>query len=255
MLADGSNPEGVDPEPPLGWASKDDLKDVTVFGMDLSPPDFKIRLHLAFNGVPYRHVKRDGGKTKAAYKKVPSIMVNGRAVNDSFIINKNLIPVLYGESAAAIALEWEQKITFGLQLAFEAEVMEDPLSSKELIKMVGMPGCLASCCCCFLPIGGPNKKIPKSIRTKRAEKNEKYGPLLTAREYLVEFKEAHPSGATFHGGSEPGPVDVSVYATLNWDMPYKHAVVADAGLKVWWDAMAKAMPTLNDELLPPEEPK
>jgi hypothetical protein len=43
MLPDGSNPEGVDPVPALGWSSQADLKDVVVHGPMFSWGTTKIR--------------------------------------------------------------------------------------------------------------------------------------------------------------------------------------------------------------------
>ena len=34
-LEDGTNAEKEDPEPPLGWTSKDDIKDCKVYGQSL----------------------------------------------------------------------------------------------------------------------------------------------------------------------------------------------------------------------------
>merc|ERR1719253_1628040 len=91
MLADGSNPEGVDPSPPLSWNSKDDIKDVAIYGGMVNPPVTKIRCHLAYHGIQYSCVKRSpNSQPEGHYQKIPSTTVDGRQVNDSYVILKFL---------------------------------------------------------------------------------------------------------------------------------------------------------------------
>mmetsp|Transcript_43723 Transcript_43723/g.51199 ORF Transcript_43723/g.51199 Transcript_43723/m.51199 type:complete len:262 (-) Transcript_43723:404-1189(-) len=246
MLEDGSNPEGTDPDPPVNWSSKDDLTDVVVYGHISSPPMTKVRYHLAFAGVKYECVERNGRKQpKGFYKKIPSIKVNNRVVNDSYIIVKNLFPALY-PNEKDVALEWEEKITYGLQLAMEIEAMEDPASQADLLVLVGIPKILSTVCGCILPVGGPNRTIPKMIKNSRKKVDEKYGPLKTLHDYLRDIKNEIGDGkqSFFGSATSAGAVDVSVFATLKtyYSLPYVENAVNEANLSIWWNLMENVMP-------------
>merc|ERR1711934_266721 len=93
MLADGSNPEGVDPEPALGWKNKDDLQNVSFYGVAASPPCCKIRVYLHHGKIPFTF-EVGTNKPGSDYKKMPVLQVGNRQVNDSWIILKNLIPAV-----------------------------------------------------------------------------------------------------------------------------------------------------------------
>ena len=92
MLKDGTNPEGVDPSPPLDWNSRDALSNIILFNSASSPPCCKIRYHLAHHKVKYTLGDVKAWKaSKLSYKKggddwtgVPTIVVNGRQVNGMF---------------------------------------------------------------------------------------------------------------------------------------------------------------------------
>lgn len=167
-------------------------------------------------------------------------MVDGRIVNDSYIIMRNLGPALYG---SAFDDDLEKRITYGVQLAFEVEAMEEPSSVKPFLAAEGMPSCMATCCGCLLPIGAPGKSFPKGMRRKRAAKDAEFGPLRGCVEYLREFKETLGS-REFFGGSEPGPLDVSLWATLcTWpQVPITDVVFEESGLAAWRSAVERAMP-------------
>ena len=81
MLRDGTNPEGIDPVPPLEWNSKADLTDVVLVNSAPSPPCAKLRYHLAYNNVPYSLMSPAAfkkGKGVEDYVKIPAIFVAGR---------------------------------------------------------------------------------------------------------------------------------------------------------------------------------
>jgi len=247
MLPDGTNPEGVDPVPPLNWTSKSDLKDVVIYGNLMSPPVAKIRHHLGFAGVEYKCVARKpNSQPKGSYQKIPSMEVNGRVVNDSYVIVKHLLPALYPDSDAKdLASGWEAKITYGLQLAMEAEVTEDSDMLGPLLQHFGMPSFLAffGCFPC-VPIGGPGRKIPQSIRDKRAAKDDTYGPLKTMQEYLAEFESHITDLSFFQGAAAATAVDISVFATVYsfYTLPIVKKAIADANLSEWWGRMENIMP-------------
>mmetsp|Transcript_39911 Transcript_39911/g.77976 ORF Transcript_39911/g.77976 Transcript_39911/m.77976 type:complete len:304 (-) Transcript_39911:102-1013(-) len=249
MLADGTNPEDVDPVPGLNWNSKAALTDVIIYGTPWSPPVSKLRHHLAFAGVEYRCVKRSSRtQPEGGYQKIPSIEAGGRVVNDSYIIVKNLLPALYGNSCEqSLVMEWEKKISYGLQLAMEVEAMEDPESLFSLMKMTTNRALalLSLVFRRFFPLGAPGRKLPTMIRSRRAAKDDKYGPLKTMPEYLEEFKERIASDSSFFDGAEGvTAVDISMYATIQpwYTLPHVRKGVDDAKLSSWWSRMESAMP-------------
>jgi len=246
MLVDGTNPEGVDPSPPLVWASKDDIKDVFVYGGTVNPPVTKIRAHLAYHSIQYKCVQRKtNSQPEGCYQKIPSISVNGRQVNDSYVILKFLVPVLYG-SLSDEQLAWEEHITYSVMIAMEIEAFEDGDSCGALLSMGGYPSFLAYVAFPFLPFGGQGKKMPAGWRAARAtpKRVEKYGELKTCNAYLVEFKNAVGEKA-FFSGDQPGAVDVSMFATFKafGTLPYTGRALQSAGLTDWYDRVKAKMPS------------
>jgi len=240
MLPDGSNPEGVDPLPPLNWKTKEDLTDVRLVYMPHSPPCVKVRLHLAFNGVAFTTMSpAEFKKQSAHYKKVPAIFVAKRQINDSFIITKYLTPLLYGTDVDAV---WDAKITYGLQLAMEIEAFEDSTNWPTLVTFAGYPSFVG-----FLTWFIPLKKAAAGIRARRAEKDGRFGPLRPAEEYMSEFRAALGE-RPFLGGEQPGSVDVSLYATIiTWEaVPLVKRMLRVSDLQDgWWQRMKARMPSLG----------
>ncbi|KAH8067886.1 glutathione transferase [Aureococcus anophagefferens] len=106
-LEDGTNAEKEDPEPPLGWTSKDDIKDCKVYGQSLSPPCFKIMLFLKHYGIPFelqRH--RTSSRRRGDADK-----------------------------------ERQEEITFGLQPAIEVDVLACAADFKKIALKAGFPVC------------------------------------------------------------------------------------------------------------------
>jgi len=240
MLADGSNPEGVDPSPPLNWTDASSLGGIVLANHAGSPPCAKLRYHLSYNKVDYNILtSKQFHAGNSSYAKVPCVRVAGRTVNDSYIICKNLIPALYDCEFDA---EWEQKITFGLQLAMEQEIFDDSSQYPAALSNFGFPSCLAYCCCCLLPFS----EIATKIRNTRGTEESvcKYGPLRAAVDYLKEFREGC-ADQKFLAGEEPGAVDVSLFGTLKmWHpgIPGVVAMVNEAQLQQWWERMVDKMP-------------
>jgi microsomal prostaglandin-E synthase 2 len=245
MLADGSNPEGVDPSPPLAWSSKEDIKDVIIYGGLVNPPVTKIRTHLAYHNISYQCVKRNpNSQPEGHYQKIPSISVDGRQVNDSYVILKFLVPALYGTLSEA-DLKWEEKITYGIMISMEAEAFEDSGSVSAFLAMGGYPAFLAYVAGPCLPIGKIGKKMPAGIRRKRGspEKVEKYGELKPSKEYLAEFKDA-VGDKPFLGGENPGAIDVSLFGTFKSfeAVPYVKMLLQESGLGDWYSRVEAKLP-------------
>mmetsp|Transcript_33377 Transcript_33377/g.72973 ORF Transcript_33377/g.72973 Transcript_33377/m.72973 type:complete len:245 (-) Transcript_33377:122-856(-) len=241
MLSDGSNPEGVDPDPPLNWTDKSSFTDVVLVSTKYSPPCAKIRAHLNYHGVPFTVISPKEYKASApedGYRKYPSLRVNGRWVNDSYIIVKHLTPALY--KGSTFDEDWDKKITYGLQLAMEAEGFEDRNSWGTLVTYGGYPAWIATLFPCFLPL----EKMAAGIRRRRAAKDEIYGPMRPASEYLLEFRKAVGEAPFLGGASSPGPIDVSMYGTVNcWrDLPYVRNLISQTDLQSWMVRMDSVVP-------------
>lgn len=243
MLPDGTNPEGVDPNPKVGW-HKTSLQDIVLVSAPFSPPCTKIRCHLSYSNMNYR-IKapaeyRKGKTPDKSYMAIPVIWVQGRQVNDSYVIVKSLVPPMYGEEWTSVYDEWEKKITYGLQIAMEVESAEDPKSWGTILDGSGYPAFLASLFGCCLPF----PKFAASIRAERAEKDEAYGPLRTMAEYCSEFRAAL-GGKRYFNGEAICPVDISFFGTVQaWaNVPRVQRALRDSDLNTWFTRVAKRMPS------------
>lgn len=230
-LADGTNAEKEDPEPTLGWKTKDDLKDVVVYGQKLSPPVNKIRLFLQYHGIGYKFVS--GKKKGSSYTKIPVLDVGKRQVNDSYIILKHLVPVLVGEDFND---EWHKKITYELQPSIEIEI----LGTKEGLasfanKGLGVPRCITCCLAGFV-----SKKL--AARVKAGNPNVRPS-IEVGKEFMAEVGEK-----PFFGGDKPGQVDIAYYGTIF--LFEKFGTCSDhlggvAGLQNWYSRMTTLMPSIE----------
>jgi len=246
MLPDGTNPEGVDPEPPLGW-TKDNMKDVKFYGVFGSAPCNKIRAYLKHFKVPFTMVNcqtKPGGDTY--YKKMPVIDVNERQVNDSAIIIKNLAPTFFGTFDEV----WENKITYCLLYDMEGGMSKEEVADWAFHPTYGfgIPGCMRCCVSGMiydLIQTNVNKATDKEKNPQaymKVKRNNDAGVAIM-KEFLAEVGDKK-----FHGGDEIDQVDLSMYATL---MPFYSVVkapsvvkaVEDAGLVKWWANMESVLPT------------
>lgn len=242
VLGDGSNPEGVDPSPPLGWKSKSDLTHVVLYGLHVSPPTTKIRTYLAYYGIEPKCVEAMG-KKGSDYKQMPVLDVNGRQVNDSFIIVKNLVPALVGPGN--FDEEFEKRVTFGLQPQVELMVVETSTDMQRWIggpHGFGVPDCLLCCAAPILRDGLLKPALTKAIEKSTTE----YG--LKPSDTLTFFKEMKASMGSnkFLSGSEVGQKDLSVFGTVCTFLYKKCPTVIDtidqAGMTPWSEAMQKIVP-------------
>jgi hypothetical protein len=238
MLPDGSNPEGVAPNPPLGWSDKADLKDVVVHGPAFSHATTKLRTYLVFAGVPYKHeqhlkAKPQGIKPGSSYQKVPVIDVAGRQVNDSWIILQNLLPALGIEMDHA----WEERIVLELDTTFKLHCTSTDWA-RLAVATVGAPSMMKW-------LIGP---MLKRMERKQARHNiattglgHREGDEIA---FACDFKQS--MRGKFHGATAPGHVDLSFYGFLAGYLyagsPIATNMVAQAGLEPWVAAMKKVVP-------------
>lgn len=238
MLPDGSNPEGVSPQPPLGWITKSDLQDVIVHGPAFSHATTKLRTFLVFAGVPFRHeqhlkAKPQGIKPDSSYRKVPVIDVAGRQVNDSWIILQNLLPALGIE----IDAEWEERIVLELDTTFKLHCTSTDWA-RLAVATVGAPSMMKW-------LIGP--------MLKRMERKQALHNIATTglghregdeRAIARDFKRS--MAGVFHGGSAPDHVDLSLYGFLAGYLyagsPMAKRMVAEADLGSWVTAMKTVVP-------------
>jgi hypothetical protein len=238
MLPDGSNPEGVAPNPPLEWSDKADLKDVVVHGPAFSHATTKLRTYLVFAGVPYKHeqhlkAKPQGIKPGSSYQKVPVIDVAGRQVNDSWIILQNLLPALGIEMDHA----WEERIVLELDTTFKLHCTSTDWA-RLAVATVGAPSMMKW-------LIGP---MLKRMERKQARHNiattglgHREGDEIA---FARDFKQS--MRGKFHGATAPGHVDLSFYGFLAGYLyagsPIATNMVAQAGLEPWVAAMKKVVP-------------
>lgn len=238
MLPDGTNPEGVDPVPPLNWQSQADLTDIVVHGPAFSHATTKLRTFLVFAGLPYTHMqhlkaKPQGIRPDTDYHKVPIIDVAGRQVNDSWIILKHLLPAL----GLDIDEEWEERIVFELDTTFKLHCTSDDWA-RLAVATLGAPKFAKW-------IIGP---MLKRLERKQARYNIKTTGLghregdeiKIARDFKASMK------GKYHNGDNPGHVDISFYGFLagyiHGDCKIVENMIEKAGLQTWADSMKSVIP-------------
>lgn len=204
MLPDGSNPEGVDPDPPLNW-TKDTFSNntkVKLYGMGGSPPTCKIITYLKYFKIEYEHVKKV--KKGSSYKKMPIMDVGERQVNDSGVIVKFLVPALVGSEG--FNQEWENLITFTVNPSVEYEVVSTRRDFSAWASGAGgfgMPWILAYSLGSV--IGGAIKKGLKANPLNKIE-----DPKNALNKFMAEV-----GSNKFFGGAAPSQVDLSMYGLLS----------------------------------------
>jgi len=233
MLPDGSNPEGVDPEPPLGWTQKTDLKDVKLYAEPQSFPCCKIIALLIYHNVPFELVKKK--KPNTDYKKMPVLDASGRQVNDSGVILRQLMSAL-GITLDPDQLDWANKITYVLDPTIR-DKLSKPDCVKFAVKFFGVPGC---CGCC---VGG---KIQNKIKASGKSIVDCAGGQIGDEVQIAkDFKSAMGLNK-FFGGVTPGTVDIAFYGQIlpllqaKCEMPQN--MIREAVLDEWLSGMYAAIP-------------
>ena len=233
MLSNGSNPEGVMPEPKLEWKKQDA---VVVHGPFLSPPVTKIRLYLLYGGIAYTQKQHlPTGIRSGPYKKVPSVDIDGRQLNDSYIILKHLAPLIGLE----LDETWEKKLVLELDCALKLQP-SDADWAKMARAHLGMPGCMTSVFA---------RKQYGPLERSQAAKNIESSGLghaeVDAVAFAKEFKAAMGSNP-FVGGESAGTPDLSFYGIL---ADFLHAkcdiadrIVQGGELEEWLSRMEELVP-------------
>jgi glutathione S-transferase len=243
MLPDGSNPEFVDPDPPLGFTSKADLKDVVVHGTYASPTCCRVITFLLAADVPFKLVNAPLGKKGSDYPKMPVIDVSGRQINDGFIILKHLVPVLLGVPFDERNIK---PVALTLAASVEAALGNDGFKDWAFGDHGwGVPSFFAPCM-------GP--VLYKNVIQSNIARAETAG-LVEVRdmtEYLQECKSKF--AGTFFGGASWGQVDLFMYGTLAPFIYKECDVVCDAlenaDLVEWYERMQEVVP--YESLFPPD---
>jgi len=237
MYKDGSNPENVDPVPALNWTGKDSFKQVVVHGMRVSPAVTKLLAYLQYYKIPFTYKPGAGKKGSKYYKKMPVLDVDGRQVNDTFIIIKNLVPALSGTFDA----EWETRLTYHYQMS---TLYSSP--NADIAKNFGgkngdfpLPRCLFCMVFNFVRPGALKK-----LKAKMDDPNE-LEQLVDLTAFAKEFKDAMGEKPFYHG-DEPGQKDISFYGVnaryVFCECSYVCGALESAGLMEWWKRMEELIP-------------
>lgn len=242
-LEDGTNAENEDLAELLPFKSKEEIKDLLLYGTHASPATCKTRA--LFNLARIGYTKRFGKLKTSSYQKFPVVTFNETQINDSHIIFKNMAPILFeGYKLTDEDVELEKLTTFGLMLACEAQAFSDAECMKQWTRTAGITG-----------VSGwmVRNLAPLSMFKKGAEKIAESCPdLKTPLEYCKEIKEALVKrGTTYFGGNSIGPLDASIYGAIAaWapggdnTMPFMDLALNDSGLFVWYEAVDSQIPNM-----------
>ena len=241
-LADGTNDQREDLAEPLPaeW-TRESLTDVVLYGTHASPPCCKVRALLKLAGVPFR---RRFGRASGAYAKFPVLFVNGRQINDSYVIFKSLAPVLFGRPYSAEDVALEELVTYGLMLSCEREAFADVECMKRWAAVAGLGSGISGFAIRHF--------APLSLASKGADRLSREHPdLREPVEYMVELKRAlDDRGGRFFAGEAPGALDASAYGAISvWAagenaMPFATLALERSGLGTWYAAAGAAMPAV-----------
>lgn len=204
LLPKVTNKEGEDLAEPLpkSWnlkALKTGSPKVVLYGASVSPPCCKIRFMLNYYGVPFE--SKNGKKPDSDYTKIPVLDIGDRQINDSYIVVKNLAPILQGRRLTEQEEKLEKKITFELMIALERDCAS---SVRDLCGCASLAGGMTGCglaaiapivACCIGPNIGKDKGLVG---------------LEDYNSYLTTELGTKP----FFGGSEPTVIDVSMFGVM-----------------------------------------
>ena len=132
----------------LSTWTKEDLKDVTLYQMAVSPPCTKIRAILQYHNVPFKII--NGKKKDSDYQKVPVLVLNGIQLNDSFLIVQHLSKIIYGKEMTPDEIDFEKQMAYGFQSACQSNVLAKGWAMRNMVGKwcgCGAANCFAIFCC------------------------------------------------------------------------------------------------------------
>jgi len=225
-LDDGTNDQREDIANPLPEWTKNDITDVVLYGTHASPATAKARAVLDLAGVQYS--RRFGKVSTSSYQKFPVLFVNGRQINDSYVITKTLSPILFGTPLSEKDLQ-----------AFSCTDCMQRWA--QLAGLTGVTGFLI------------HHLAPFSLALKGAERIRAINPhLREPEEYLRELRQSLDERASpFFAGNAPGALDASLFGCLSvwlaggeYTMPFAAQAIKQGGLHEWHERMTAIMPDL-----------
>ena len=168
----------------------------------MSPPCIKIRTILQYHNVQYKKI---GGKKKdSEYKKIPVLLLNGIQINDSFIMVKNLAPILDGKALTEEEVKFEEEMSYGLMAALDSQIMGDGSQISNLIGKAKKPAltcCLGVCCCNCLCCRG---YMSRNVLKKNGLENN-------STDKFINMINERLDKSGFLQGDEIGILDLSLY--------------------------------------------
>jgi len=203
------NKEGEDLKVPLPseW-TKETLKTlkVTLYGGKINPPVCKIRFFLKQADIKFEFVECSK-KPNSEYTKIPVLDIADRQINDSYIIVKNLAPIIKGDALTQEETDFENLITFAIMIALEKH------AAGSCSMLAGCGKVAGGLFCCLLHCFGPCICCCASSIFKNETGPRKDNVLKALQEYGNEVSERLGT-KKFFGGEEPGINDVSLWGTL-----------------------------------------
>eukprot|EP00293_Proteomonas_sulcata_P010441 CAMPEP_0184294562 /NCGR_PEP_ID=MMETSP1049-20130417/5730_1 /TAXON_ID=77928 /ORGANISM="Proteomonas sulcata, Strain CCMP704" /LENGTH=298 /DNA_ID=CAMNT_0026602891 /DNA_START=158 /DNA_END=1051 /DNA_ORIENTATION=+ len=227
-IADGweVNAENKDLKEPIPWESlgvksAKDLK-VTLVHRWFSPPSAAIRCILNYYQVPQERISMEmpfkGNISNSPYKQVPQLVVSppegqgdkgGYLVVDSWVIIKNLYPILTGSKVEEdIGDDAALKEVVGkLPLALQTTLMGKSEGPGQFARHFAVPESrdpLFKVLCSYFvqsKMGKLQKKFPETFEEKM-------------QWFMDKIKSRNSGSKFFSKTKEPGPVDLAVYAYI-----------------------------------------
>ncbi|CAJ1355944.1 unnamed protein product [Effrenium voratum] len=201
-LPDGTNEEGEEVAP-LEWAL-DEVDDIVLYQQEMSPPCVKLRTMFRYFGLPFRTV--NGRHPTSDYKKIPVLVINDRQINDSHVIIKTIVPWFTGQQLTPEEINWEKRITYEFQPAFEVELVGNErdvaLLWARATNFIG--GWQRGVIGLVSPI---LRLVVESLFKSRYPNME-----LPSSKFGLSFRAAMGDKDFFHG-DKCGPIDLSLFGT------------------------------------------